>query len=138
MLLQTACGLAPLAARARATIAGAPSPIMRFTCGSDSAGCPRSRSIWFSAACRSGALSTSVPSRSNTSRKRLIATDSSALCYKFAMIFGVDHGAAVSDCTSSEPAMSQSRFAAIILAAGNGTRMKSAMPKVMHPIAGHR
>ena len=32
--------------------------------------------------------------------------------------------------------MSQSRFAAIILAAGNGTRMKSAIPKVMHPIAG--
>jgi bifunctional UDP-N-acetylglucosamine pyrophosphorylase / glucosamine-1-phosphate N-acetyltransferase len=32
--------------------------------------------------------------------------------------------------------MSQSRFAAIILAAGSGTRMKSAMPKVMHPIAG--
>jgi bifunctional UDP-N-acetylglucosamine pyrophosphorylase/glucosamine-1-phosphate N-acetyltransferase len=32
--------------------------------------------------------------------------------------------------------MSQSRFAAVILAAGNGTRMKSAIPKVMHPIAG--
>src|SRR6266481_3992142 len=32
--------------------------------------------------------------------------------------------------------MSHSRFAAIILAAGSGTRMKSAMPKVMHPIAG--
>jgi bifunctional UDP-N-acetylglucosamine pyrophosphorylase / glucosamine-1-phosphate N-acetyltransferase len=32
--------------------------------------------------------------------------------------------------------MSQSRFAAIILAAGSGTRMKSAIPKVMHPIAG--
>jgi bifunctional UDP-N-acetylglucosamine pyrophosphorylase/glucosamine-1-phosphate N-acetyltransferase len=32
--------------------------------------------------------------------------------------------------------MSQCRFAAIILAAGSGTRMKSAMPKVMHPIAG--
>ena len=32
--------------------------------------------------------------------------------------------------------MSQSAFAAIILAAGSGTRMKSAMPKVMHPIAG--
>ena len=32
--------------------------------------------------------------------------------------------------------MSQSRFAAIILAAGNGTRMKSATPKVMHPVAG--
>jgi bifunctional UDP-N-acetylglucosamine pyrophosphorylase/glucosamine-1-phosphate N-acetyltransferase len=32
--------------------------------------------------------------------------------------------------------MSQSRFAAIILAAGCGTRMKSAMPKVMHPVAG--
>jgi len=32
--------------------------------------------------------------------------------------------------------MSQSRFAVIILAAGSGTRMKSAMPKVMHPIAG--
>jgi len=32
--------------------------------------------------------------------------------------------------------MSQSRFAAIILAAGNGTRMKSAIPKVMHPVAG--
>ena len=34
--------------------------------------------------------------------------------------------------------MSQSRFAAIILAAGNGTRMKSAIPKVLHPIAGHQ
>jgi bifunctional UDP-N-acetylglucosamine pyrophosphorylase/glucosamine-1-phosphate N-acetyltransferase len=32
--------------------------------------------------------------------------------------------------------MSQSPFAAVILAAGNGTRMKSAIPKVMHPIAG--
>jgi len=32
--------------------------------------------------------------------------------------------------------MSQCRFAAIILAAGSGTRMKSAMPKVMHAIAG--
>jgi bifunctional UDP-N-acetylglucosamine pyrophosphorylase/glucosamine-1-phosphate N-acetyltransferase len=32
--------------------------------------------------------------------------------------------------------MSQTRFAAIILAAGSGTRMKSAIPKIMHPIAG--
>jgi bifunctional UDP-N-acetylglucosamine pyrophosphorylase/glucosamine-1-phosphate N-acetyltransferase len=32
--------------------------------------------------------------------------------------------------------MSQSRLAAVILAAGSGTRMKSASPKVMHPIAG--
>jgi bifunctional UDP-N-acetylglucosamine pyrophosphorylase / glucosamine-1-phosphate N-acetyltransferase len=32
--------------------------------------------------------------------------------------------------------MSQLPFAAVILAAGSGTRMKSAMPKVMHPIAG--
>ena len=32
--------------------------------------------------------------------------------------------------------MSQSRFAAIILAAGSGTRMNSAIPKVMHPVAG--
>jgi len=32
--------------------------------------------------------------------------------------------------------MSQLSFAAIILAAGSGTRMKSALPKVMHPIAG--
>jgi len=32
--------------------------------------------------------------------------------------------------------MSQSPFAAVILAAGSGTRMKSASPKVMHPIAG--
>jgi bifunctional UDP-N-acetylglucosamine pyrophosphorylase / glucosamine-1-phosphate N-acetyltransferase len=32
--------------------------------------------------------------------------------------------------------MSQSRFAAVILAAGSGTRMKSAVPKVMHPVAG--
>jgi bifunctional UDP-N-acetylglucosamine pyrophosphorylase/glucosamine-1-phosphate N-acetyltransferase len=31
--------------------------------------------------------------------------------------------------------MHQSRFAAVILAAGSGTRMKSALPKVMHPIA---
>jgi bifunctional UDP-N-acetylglucosamine pyrophosphorylase/glucosamine-1-phosphate N-acetyltransferase len=32
--------------------------------------------------------------------------------------------------------MSPSRFAAVILAAGSGTRMKSSLPKVMHPIAG--
>ena len=32
--------------------------------------------------------------------------------------------------------MSQSSFAAVILAAGSGTRMKSAIPKVMHPVAG--
>jgi bifunctional UDP-N-acetylglucosamine pyrophosphorylase / glucosamine-1-phosphate N-acetyltransferase len=32
--------------------------------------------------------------------------------------------------------MSPFRFAAIVLAAGSGTRMKSAIPKVMHPIAG--
>jgi bifunctional UDP-N-acetylglucosamine pyrophosphorylase / glucosamine-1-phosphate N-acetyltransferase len=32
--------------------------------------------------------------------------------------------------------MNHSPFAAVILAAGSGTRMKSAMPKVMHPIAG--
>jgi bifunctional UDP-N-acetylglucosamine pyrophosphorylase / glucosamine-1-phosphate N-acetyltransferase len=32
--------------------------------------------------------------------------------------------------------MSQSSFSAIILAAGSGIRMKSDMPKVMHPIAG--
>jgi len=32
--------------------------------------------------------------------------------------------------------MSQSRFAAIILAAGEGTRLKSAHPKVLHEIAG--
>ncbi|HEV2100248.1 MAG TPA: bifunctional UDP-N-acetylglucosamine diphosphorylase/glucosamine-1-phosphate N-acetyltransferase GlmU, partial [Stellaceae bacterium] len=32
--------------------------------------------------------------------------------------------------------MSQSGFAAIVLAAGSGTRMKSAIPKIMHPVAG--
>jgi bifunctional UDP-N-acetylglucosamine pyrophosphorylase/glucosamine-1-phosphate N-acetyltransferase len=32
--------------------------------------------------------------------------------------------------------MSRSDFAAIILAAGSGTRMKSSLPKVMHPLAG--
>jgi len=32
--------------------------------------------------------------------------------------------------------MSDASFAAIILAAGGGTRMKSALPKVMHPVAG--
>jgi bifunctional UDP-N-acetylglucosamine pyrophosphorylase/glucosamine-1-phosphate N-acetyltransferase len=32
--------------------------------------------------------------------------------------------------------MSQPKFATIILAAGSGTRMKSAIPKVTHPIAG--
>src|SRR5207302_4160378 len=32
--------------------------------------------------------------------------------------------------------MSQSHFAAIILAAGEGTRLKSARPKVLHEIAG--
>jgi bifunctional UDP-N-acetylglucosamine pyrophosphorylase/glucosamine-1-phosphate N-acetyltransferase len=32
--------------------------------------------------------------------------------------------------------MSEPRFAAIILAAGEGTRMQSALPKVMHPLAG--
>ena len=32
--------------------------------------------------------------------------------------------------------MSERQFAAIVLAAGMGTRMKSRLPKVMHPIAG--
>jgi bifunctional UDP-N-acetylglucosamine pyrophosphorylase / glucosamine-1-phosphate N-acetyltransferase len=32
--------------------------------------------------------------------------------------------------------MRQPRFAALVLAAGNGTRMQSAIPKVMHPVAG--
>jgi bifunctional UDP-N-acetylglucosamine pyrophosphorylase / glucosamine-1-phosphate N-acetyltransferase len=32
--------------------------------------------------------------------------------------------------------MTQSDFAAIILAAGSGTRMKSSLPKVLHPVAG--
>jgi bifunctional UDP-N-acetylglucosamine pyrophosphorylase/glucosamine-1-phosphate N-acetyltransferase len=32
--------------------------------------------------------------------------------------------------------MSKTRFAAIILAAGEGTRLKSATPKVLHQIAG--
>src|SRR5882672_819015 len=32
--------------------------------------------------------------------------------------------------------MSRTRFAAIILAAGEGTRLKSARPKVLHEIAG--
>jgi bifunctional UDP-N-acetylglucosamine pyrophosphorylase/glucosamine-1-phosphate N-acetyltransferase len=32
--------------------------------------------------------------------------------------------------------MRQPRFAAVILAAGAGTRMRSAIPKVMHPVAG--
>ncbi len=32
--------------------------------------------------------------------------------------------------------MTRSAFAAIILAAGSGTRMQSALPKVMHPVAG--
>src|SRR4051794_36583261 len=35
-----------------------------------------------------------------------------------------------------EPSMSPTACAAIILAAGNGTRMKSAVPKVMHAIVG--
>ena len=32
--------------------------------------------------------------------------------------------------------MSKSRTAAVLLAAGRGTRMKSALPKVLHPVAG--
>ncbi|GAA5138670.1 bifunctional UDP-N-acetylglucosamine diphosphorylase/glucosamine-1-phosphate N-acetyltransferase GlmU [Pseudonocardia adelaidensis] len=40
------------------------------------------------------------------------------------------HGRGSSDATPSRPA------AAIVLAAGEGTRMRSAVPKVLHPIAG--
>lgn len=36
----------------------------------------------------------------------------------------------------TEPAHKTPAFAAVILAAGKGTRMKSALPKVLHPVAG--
>src|SRR5689334_21588052 len=45
-------------------------------------------------------------------------------------------GAAAPVLVRVELTMSQSGIAAVILAAGSGTRMKSAIPKVMHAIAG--
>ena len=45
-------------------------------------------------------------------------------------------GAAARGLSAFELSMSQPQFAAVILAAGSGTRMKSAIPKVMHPVAG--
>src|SRR5208282_150685 len=44
-------------------------------------GMARSRSIWFSAARKSGALSTSVPSRSKMSKNRFITANSALSCY---------------------------------------------------------
>src|SRR5439155_10551115 len=79
--------------------------------------------------------------RSKTSRKRFITAKPALSCYTFAIISWCKYGGAARRCRRVsfgpfEPAMSQYRFAAIILAAGSGTRMKSAMPKVMHPITG--
>jgi bifunctional UDP-N-acetylglucosamine pyrophosphorylase/glucosamine-1-phosphate N-acetyltransferase len=46
------------------------------------------------------------------------------------------NGAAANVLVPCELSMNQSSFASVILAAGSGTRMKSALPKVMHRIAG--
>src|SRR5258707_14528736 len=38
--------------------------------------------------------------------------------------------------TMTDPTKAAPPLAAIVLAAGQGTRMKSALPKVLHPVAG--
>lgn len=46
------------------------------------------------------------------------------------------HGAASRANVAAAPRRAASRWAAVILAAGQGTRMRSTLPKVAHPIAG--
>ena len=116
-----------------------PSPIIGLTSAAAAAAAALAQTS-LSALVKSGRLSTSVPSRSKSSRNfslrqalRCCATFRNNLC--------VGRRPAAPDCRRplvwcaralDEPA----RFAAIILAAGEGTRMQSAMPKVMHEVAG--
>src|SRR6516164_1495158 len=74
-------------------------------------------------------------------RGRGAGTNSALLCYTLQQILCGDGAGGGRLCRrpvspAVEPRMRQPRCAAIILAAGNGTRMRSAIPKVMHPVAG--
>src|SRR5262245_13128426 len=62
--------LTPPAFRARATSVAAPSPTMRATCSSDSAGAPYSTSSRLTESVRSRRESISVPSRSKTNSRK--------------------------------------------------------------------
>src|SRR5690606_29920540 len=86
-------------------------------------------STWLSAAARSAELSTRVPSRSKTTTskgKEAMGAFSRAVLWNWQAF----RGSARRMTTSSAP------VAAIVLAAGKGTRMKSGLHKVLHPIAG--
>src|SRR5690606_6007008 len=87
-------------------------------------------SAWFTAGARSRTVSASVPSRSKpivANGKLLIAMGSADRLWNAQAFGGI---AATMSQKHNRP------LAAIILAAGKGTRMKSARHKVLHPIAG--
>ena len=118
----------------------APSPIMPRTAGSGGAARPASASTSASTACRSAAVSTSVPSRSNTTARGRRARDrGSGLSGRANSLTvapaGLARGDRLPEYRRDPPGMA-APLCVTVLAAGKGTRMRNALPKVLHPLAG--
>src|SRR5690606_9080434 len=110
-----------------------PPPTKLRTLSGATRGRPMTVSAWLSAGARSRFESTSVPSRSKPTMSNGNAVIRGALG---AGIWKPqpDDGKCRAMTEQAEPAARP--LAAIILAAGKGTRMKSARHKVLHPLAG--